>query len=264
MTPEEYIRKKKACGLALTSAQADAMSREFREASAWIVGEVSAEVVGAYYSAAADISAGKLTPAEARRKVRALLDMAGYKADPSGGMYRDLRDGTARQKLILDTNIKKAAGYAWYETVKGSLAYPAQRLVRMGSRQQPRDWSGRWKTAYSSLSAEEKAKARPDMWVALTDCGIWARLSRWGDPYPPYDYASGMDVEPVDYDTAKALGLLPDAAAEEEHEADGETPVAGFINAKDLEFRIGAKLSTVPDDIAGGLEDWVRLAVFGV
>ena len=208
MTPAEYIAKKKTYDVALTTEQVDRLSREFREKAAWIVGQDEAYIIEAYYRAAEKIASGELTPAEARRLVRELLEEAGYQAENPED-WGDMKDGTARQKLILETNVNKAAGYAYHESMQGSLAYPAQRLVRMGHRKQPRDWQARWMQAYSSLPPEEQAKANPTEMVALLDCKIWEAISRWGDPYPPFDYGSGMDVDAVDYDTAAQMGLVP-------------------------------------------------------
>ncbi|MCH5285252.1 MAG: hypothetical protein J1E42_06595 [Akkermansiaceae bacterium] len=208
MTPAEYIAKKKIYAVALTTEQVDRLSREFREKAAWIVGQDEAHIIDSYYRAAERIASGELTAAEARRMVREALAEAGYQAE-NPGSWGDLKDGTARQKLILETNVNKAAGYAYYTSMQGSDAYPAQRLVRMGHRKQPRDWQARWMQAYASLPPEEQAKALPTQMVALMDCKIWEALSRWGDPYPPFDYGSGMDVDAVDYDTAARLGLVP-------------------------------------------------------
>lgn len=59
--------------------------------------------------------------------------------------------------------------------------------------------------------------------VALKTSPIWVELSRFGYPYPPFDFNSGMWVRPVSDDDCEALGLLADeewldkqlAAAEE-------------------------------------------------
>lgn len=45
--------------------------------------------------------------------------------------------------------------------------------------------------------------------VALVDDPIWARISRWGDPLPPFDYNSGMKLFKVSRANAVRLGLLP-------------------------------------------------------
>lgn len=252
MTPAEYIRKKQIYDVALTTQQVDALSRQFREAAAWIVGQDEAYIIDAYYKAAALIAEGRVTPAEARRLVREALAEAGYNAE-NPGSWNDMKDGTARQKLILDTNEKKAAGYAWYESMRESDAYPAQQLVRVGSRRNPRDWQSRWRNAYAQLPAEEQAKALLSPMIALTDCRIWQLLSRWGDPYPPFDYGSGMDVDPVDYDTAARLGLVPPIP-----DPDAAPPALpqdfAAMGAKlpDAEDRI------IPVDLMAALQSWIN------
>ncbi len=45
--------------------------------------------------------------------------------------------------------------------------------------------------------------------IALKSDAVWTNLSRFGRPYPPFDYGSGMGVEDVDRDEAIELGLLP-------------------------------------------------------
>ncbi|MBR5888641.1 MAG: hypothetical protein IKY92_01170 [Akkermansia sp.] len=253
MTPAEYIRRKRIYDVALTSDQVDAMSQQFREQSAWIVGQNEAYIIDAYYKAAAKIAEGSLTPAEARRMVRDALRVAGYQAEKPGS-WTDMQDGTARQKLVLDTNIKKAAGYAWHESIKGSAAHPAQELVRYGARQVPRDWKARWQEAWKGLPADERRKALPGTgrMVALVDCGIWRAISRWSDPYPPFDYNSGMDVEPVLYSEAVKLGLLKEEEPQDEPAEDG--PVPEFSS----ETRQMPQQTVCPPDMLALLEVWIQ------
>lgn len=44
--------------------------------------------------------------------------------------------------------------------------------------------------------------------VALIESPIWAKLSRFGNPYPPFDFGSGMGVDGVSYADCEKLGLL--------------------------------------------------------
>lgn len=243
MTPAEYIRRKSIYPVALTTEQVDALSREFREASAWIVGQDEAYIIAAYYRAAAKLAEGELSATEARRLVRETLRAAGYQPEKPGS-WTDMAGGTARQRLILETNVNKAAGYAWYESVRGDVGNPAQELVRFENAREPRDWKTRWRNAWASLPASERRKALPDRMIALTDCAIWRALSRWGDPYPPFDYRSGMDVVPVDYETAVSLGLLAPGEVPERGES------AGFGYKREL-----------PEGAPGEIESWIREAL---
>lgn len=239
MTPEDLIRMKQIYSVALTTEQVDALSEAFRLESAWIVGVDEASIIKAYYDVAEQLATGELSDAEARRAVRGVLKLAGYEAEKPGS-WGDLADGTARQKLILETNVSKAASYAWHEAVKGSEGYPAQRLVRLGARRAPRDWQKRWQEAYAALPPEEKAKAHPTQMVATVDCAIWRALSRWSDPYPPFDYNSGMGVEPVSAEEAAALGLTrgepnmePDSFTANDHALPDDLPFDVTVEIED-------------------------------
>ena len=259
MTPAEYIRRKEIYNVALTSDQVDAMSQQFREAAAWIVGQNEAYIIDAYYRAAAEIAEGNLSPSEARRLVREVLRAAGYRADKPGS-WTDMQDGTARQKLVMETNVNKAAGYAWREMMKQTPHLPAQELVRFEARDVPRDWKSRWQNAWRGLPAEERAKALPGTgrMVALVECRIWHEISRWKDPYPPFDYNSGMDVLPVNAEEAAQLGLHrggTEVPRTGEPGSDEETPrsagVDDFGVKKELpESESGADLS--------GIEQWIK------
>ena len=245
MTPAEFIAKKEIYAVALTTEQVDRLSREFREAAAWIVGQDEAYIIASYYRAAEKIAAGELSSAAARRMVRELLAAAGYRAEKPGS-WGDMMDGTARQKLILETNVNKAAGYAWHEMIQEDAGWVAQRLIRRGFRKQPRDWMARWRGAFATLPASEQAKALPNDMVAMKDCAIWGALSRWGDPYPPFDYGSGMDVEPVGYAEAVQLGLLREDAPAPQ----GGAPLS-------FEPAMPPMQEDVPENLRAALAEWV-------
>lgn len=118
-----------------------------------------------------------------------------------------LTDITSRRRLglIYDMNVQEAREYARY--VRGQDAdaldmYPAQEFVRVESRRVPRtDWPMRWRAA--------GGKIRGGRMVALKSDSVWTNLSRFGRPYPPFDYGSGMGVEDIDREEAIELGLLP-------------------------------------------------------
>jgi hypothetical protein len=44
--------------------------------------------------------------------------------------------------------------------------------------------------------------------IALKNDPIWTKISRFGLPYPPFDFNSGMDLQDVDRDEATQLGLI--------------------------------------------------------
>ena len=118
-----------------------------------------------------------------------------------------LTDITSRRRLglIYDMNVQEAREYAHYVRVQDADAldmYPAQEFVRVESRRVPRtDWPTRWRAA--------GGKIRGGRMVALKSDSVWTNLSRFGRPYPPFDYGSGMGVEDIDREEAIELGLLP-------------------------------------------------------
>ena len=115
----------------------------------------------------------------------------------------------ARLKLIYDTQYTRARAQIQRrdDIESGALKlFPAQELKRGGARKKPRDWKKRWRDAGGKLVEGRM--------VALVDDPIWARISRWGDPLPPFDYNSGMKLFKVSRANAIRLGLLPSVSIE--------------------------------------------------
>ena len=152
-----------------------------------------------------------------------------------------LTDITSRRRLglIYDMNVQEAREYARY--VRGQDAdaldmYPAQEFVRVESRRVPRtDWPVRWRAA--------GGKIRGGRMVALKSAPVWTNLSRFGRPYPPFDYGSGMGVEDIDREEAVELGLLPDDEPADE------------IPDFDIALEAEVSLDRIPEDM---VEEIVR------
>lgn len=152
-----------------------------------------------------------------------------------------LTDITSRRRLglIYDMNVQEAREYARY--VRGQDAdaldmYPAQEFVRVESRRVPRtDWPMRWRAA--------GGKIRGGRMVALKSDPVWTNLSRFGRPYPPFDYGSGMGVEDIDREEAVELGLLPDDEPADE------------IPDFDIALEAEVSLDRIPEDM---VEEIVR------
>lgn len=111
----------------------------------------------------------------------------------------------ARANVIIDTNAGLAAGYVQAEianTYGARLAFPAQELVRIEKREQPRNWLVRW--------VKNGGRVYHGRMIALKGDPIWLKLSRFGVPYPPFDFNSGMGVEDVSRDEAISLGVIED------------------------------------------------------
>lgn len=224
LTAEEWAR-----------VQADKRRRAIFAA---LVDEIGA-LQEAQYQVAAILS-GESSKVDARLELSDVLAALNYMpGEGAEGGIQDLRT-VARQNLILETNLTMAAGEAQREMFRGSYAYPAQRLVRLGQRTEPRDWPSRWRMAYAEVGGA--GACATDM-VALNDSPIWTALSAFGQPYPPFDYNSGMGLEPVDYDEAEALGLITDDALDAIAAAAETPPEPPSLQAN------MAALSTLPAEI---------------
>lgn len=109
----------------------------------------------------------------------------------------------SRIKLVLDTNRAQVQGYARFKRSSSGgalLAFPAQELVRIRGSREPRDWAARWKA--------EGGKFYGSRMIALKTDGIWIAISRFGTPYPPFDFNSGMGVRDISRRTCIDLKLI--------------------------------------------------------
>jgi hypothetical protein len=111
---------------------------------------------------------------------------------------------TARAKLIVDTNAAMAVGEVRHavDTTEGAqIAFPAWEFVRIENRRRKRgDWPARWRAAGGRIY-----KGRM---IALKDSPVWAQLSRFGNPWPPFDYGSGMGQRDISREECIELGII--------------------------------------------------------
>lgn len=138
------------------------------------------------------------------REMRDELAQDGYNLAQGS---QDLRDITSqrRLRLIFDHNAEAAAEAARYQIHQDPDvldAYPVRELIRIEGRQVPRDWQQRWRAAGGMLYAGGRM-------VAPINSDIWVKISRFGQPYPPFDFNSGMGVIDLPRDEAERLGALP-------------------------------------------------------
>lgn len=226
MTPAEAVLSRRLVASGLTSREADLVcaglkTRAFfmsRVESVRLLQAARSRIAGMLDAAANPDSGAVQSRAEAIAAIRREAEAEGL-GDGTGGLAD--RASLARAKLVVDTNAGMAAGYAarTVECSRGArAAYPAWRLVRVEGRMAPRDWAGRWNAARAELGAATTAtmalNANGPM-VALKEDPIWTAISRFGQPWPPFDYNSGMGTEEVPRSECEALGLVaPDWAPE--------------------------------------------------
>lgn len=138
----------------------------------------------------------------ARIQLKELLTDIGYQPGAVAGTIQDLSTDQ-RINLVVKTNRDMAYGRGKYEQGMSSeilYLYPAQELFRAESRDEPRDWPARWREAGGQFFDGRM--------IALKNDPVWVEISAFGNPYPPFDFNSGMGVRDVDRDTAVRLGLI--------------------------------------------------------
>ena len=127
-------------------------------------------------------------------------------AAPATGPGRSLTDlaSRARAGLIYDMAVRSSAGYARWQTDNDPDildAFPAQELIRILPRLKERDWPAKWEDKGGVL-------LDGDRMAALKTDPIWTKISRFGTPWPPFDYGSGMGLRDLDREEAETLGLI--------------------------------------------------------
>ena len=154
----------------------------------------------------ADGPGDKITAPAFRREMRALLTDVGYQLNPEGELV-DITS-TKRLNLIAEMNASEARGYGQFEAANNPAvlsAFPAQELFRLQSRRVPRHWLDKWLDAGGKLYSGRM--------IALKDDPIWTKrmesggFNRFGRPWPPFDFNSGMWVKPVPRGLAVRLGV---------------------------------------------------------
>lgn len=155
----------------------------------------------------------QMTPAQARAVMQAYLQRIGYtpEADKAGGL-QDL-SSDRRIDLILNTQAEMSAGYARQQAAQDPDIldlFPADELYRQKTGKSQRDWMTRWNDARSDLGTATTAtvaRSKNGPFIALKNDPIWVAISRFGNPFPPFDYQSGMWVRDADPDEAERLGV---------------------------------------------------------
>lgn len=185
----------------LTSAELEAINAEILERAFFMARATNAEYVQLAYDTVQEFSEGKIDLATARLRMKDFLREISYEPAPEdAGGLKDL-SSDERINLVLRTNADMAAGYGqWMQGQRTLDAAPAQELYRAYHRKVPRNWIARWSDA--------GGKMFDGRLIALKNDKIWTAISRFGTPYPPFDFNSGMSVRSVDRRTAMDLGLI--------------------------------------------------------
>lgn len=149
--------------------------------------------------------AGRQSPlnaVEARAELKRYLASVGYQPEKQGGL-QDL-SSDLRLDLIIKTNTDMAHGAGQFIRQNDPDILddiPCLELVRDEERKEKRDWISRWRAHGGQLYGGGRM-------IARKDDPIWSAISEFGNPYPPFDYGSGMGVESVFRDEAEKLGVI--------------------------------------------------------
>lgn len=205
-TASDYVSRREVKAVAKTTAEWDMVEAQVRERAFFMAGVENARILQHFKDAAREIAAGKLTTNEARKLLREQLRKAGYEPaeDERGGIH-DL-SSRRRMEVTLRTNVDMARGWMQREQMKKDKSQPGLRLYRAQESRQPRNWADRWKAAAAEV--DWQGVARGGQMVALIESPIWVELSRFGNPYPPFDFGSKMRVRAVPYEECEKLGLV--------------------------------------------------------
>ena len=210
MSPAEYILRKQLVASGLSSSAWDYVQAGLKTRAFW-----SSKIEDVRHLQTAQALTADLL-SHARNADGAITTRAQVVSDlMRSARERGLDTGTAalsnpasaaRAKTIADTNAALASGYVRHaaDGTRGArLAYPAQELTRIEARRQPRGeayWRARWEAAGGTL--------RKGRMVALKDAPECSAVSRFGVPYGPPDYGSGMGWRNVSFEDALDLGLV--------------------------------------------------------
>lgn len=221
----DLLGNKSPLGAMLSSEQWNSLPPEIRMRaffSAWVeservLAEAQRRIMQAVTMERDRIEAGGRGMNQTRfiEEMQQILRELGYMPDPDkeGGL-QDL-SSAGRLGLIWQMNLDQAHGYAsWKAGMDQDIldAFPAQELVRDFEREERRMWPQIW-LDHNGVFYGEKG-SNPDYplsdgrMIALKTDPIWTAISRFGTPWPPFDWGSGMGLRDIGRKEAERLGLL--------------------------------------------------------
>jgi len=209
MTPSEQFNLKLPVPSGMSSAEWEKIAPQIRDQAFFSARVEEMRILEQLQGKLTALIRNELDPSEFRRDMRDFLAQIGYSPDDEDeGTIKDLRT-QRRLDIIYQTNVKMARGFKQWRQFTTDAAleeYPANRLVRIQGRNMKRDWASRWKAAAEAVGWQGVYRGG-DM-VALKSSPVWVKISRFGHPYPPFDYNSGMGVENVSIDECLKIGLV--------------------------------------------------------
>ena len=226
MTSSEKILQKALVASNLDSKEWNGIQAALRDRAFFSSQVANVKILHAARSMVAEQAAGGKSLSEIRRDLRTVISSTGYDPGDARGTIKDLYT-KARLDVIIKTNVAQARGYIQHleaTTPGGYAAFPAQELIRTKARKQPRNWAKRWEDA--------GGKFFEGRMIALKDDPVWTKISAFGNPFPPFDFGSGMGVRGIKRSEAIRLGLISgDELKEKVKSLEEKRDTAGAFNA---------------------------------
>lgn len=143
-------------------------------------------------------------------EMRVELGKAGYR--PERGKEGKIQDltSTGRLGLIWDMNLSQANGAARWKsgtTPAVLIAEPAMEFVRVEERMEHRKWPTIWK-AHGGIFYPGTSDYPEGRMIALKTSTIWREINRFGVPWRPFDWGSGMGTRGIRRREALQLGVI--------------------------------------------------------
>ena len=247
-TPAEEVLAKTILPTGLSSEEIRVqVPAEIRRRSFFSARTAEAEYLVKARQVCADVAAGKIGQSEARFQLEQFLEQVGYTRETGltpghEGAITDI-GSIARLDLIIDTQRDMAHSVAMLDaqTDANLDEFPAWRLVRYGSRRDPRDWNARWNEAARQVNWE--GVARNGDFVALKSSPIWEAIGAGAG-----NHKTALSFNPA----AKPTGHLEKAARNTIWKAGADGALVtvtspGITRAfRQLDIRAKGKMLTIP------------------
>lgn len=191
---------KRLAPTALHSAEIARMPAAIRERSIFSSGVQSTSFLQRVATGLESVMTGQSNLGDVRARIKALAD----------GLTPEALRQDGRLNLILSTNLDMLHGFGLNQMTQNDAIlqeWPCWEFYRAEARRVPRNWPERWAAAGGEFFPGVGFYPEGRM-IALKNAPIWVEISRFGLPYAPFDYNSGMDLRDVGRDEAERLGLI--------------------------------------------------------
>lgn len=217
MRAADYILRKALVAADIPSREWSAVQAGLRNRAFFMSRVTSERILHEARQGVRDMLEKGKSASEVRRDLRRAISLSDRPEDPAErGTMRDIYT-KRRLDVMIEQNARQAKGYADHlrATTGGALlAFPGYALVRERQSREPRDWDARWRKAAEAVGWRGVNRKTAEK-VALKTSPIWVKLSAFGNPFPPFDWGSGMGLDDVERERCAALGLVGDGIEEQ-------------------------------------------------